>query len=263
MKTRIWMTAAVAIGALTFSMPAAAADDHAVAAAAGAGEGAGIADTVASQELIKETKVLQEAGAFLGPMNVGNHMKYVEYPLGDMLKNYPGLHSPIGQLQVKRDGITMTADVVNFTVPKDMGNGSLSGLFTLDKEGKPSAEGTLKVLLFNQFLEKAPAFFNEKILEGVSLARKQTGEPIPYSIMHVDFRSVEPLHRMKGDRIVYTTGSRVLLYVDGWIFPMYMKAYLYKEGNDYRAIGLFAADSVKTEAIEGGNELIHKLTGVK
>lgn len=265
MKTRAWMTAAVLTGALFLGMPAEASESG---TGYGSAEklGAGTAvDSVSAAVpgLAGEAKAFKDTGAFLSNRSLGNHMKYVEYPIKDLVKGDPDLHSPIGQLQVKKDGITMTADVVNFTVPKGDGQQMLDGLFTVDKEGNPSAEGALKILLFNQALGKAPAFLNEKILEGIAMMRKQTGEPIPYSIMHIDFRSVEPLQRMKGDRTVYTTGSRVLLYVDGWIFPMYMKAYLYKEGDDYRAIGIFASDSVKTEAIEGGNQLIHQLTGAK
>lgn len=286
MKTRAWITAAMLTGALFLGMPAEASDSGAAAAGSGrvetaagvgygpsgesgAGEGAGFAETAvdnvsaAVPGLAEEAKALKEAGAFLDSRNLGNHMKYVAYPFIDVVKDHPGLYSPIGQLQVKKDGITMTADVVNFTVPKRDGQQMLDGLFTVDKEGNPSAEGTLKILLFNQALGKAPAFLNERILEGIAMARKRMGEPIPYSIMHVDFRSVEPLHRMNGDRTVYTTGSRILLYADGWIFPMYIKAYLYKEGDDYRTLGIFASDSVKTEAIEGGNQLIHQLTGAK
>lgn len=199
-------------------------------------------------------------GAFLDKMDLGNHRKYVPYPMGDLEKEHPGLKSPVGQLQFTKNGITMTADVLNGSLPKTGQAGQmLSGLFDTDKKGNPSAEGAFKVMLFNQMLEKAPTVINEKILSIIADARKQTGEPIPFSIAHVDFRSVEPLHRVKTEKTVYTTGTRVLIYFDGWVFPMYLKAYVWQDGDNYRFVGITAVDSQKDAALEAGGALMEKI----
>ncbi len=225
----------------------------------GAGEGAGYAAAAAGVVPADADKIAA-VGGFLDPMDLGNQMKYVPYPMGDLAKEYPNLKSPVGQLQVKKHGITMTADVINGAFPKsgDMGQ-LLSGLFDKDKEGNPSAEGTFKVMLFNQMLEKAPTVVNQKILESIAQIRKQTGEPVPFSIAHVEFRSVESLHLVKTERMVYTTGTRVLAYFDGWVFPMYVKAFVWQDGDNYRFVGIFAGDSQKDAALEAGGAMMEKI----
>lgn len=228
---------------------------------AGAGSGTGTGYGVVAEAAAKapEASQLASVGAFLDQMDLGNHMSYVPYPMGDLAKEHPDLKSPIGQLQVRKNGITMTADVLNFQKSTADMKGIMSGLFVKGKDGQVSAEGAFKTMLFNQMLEKAPTVINEKILEGIADVRKRTGEPIPFSIAHVEFRSVEPLHLVKTDQMVYTTGTRVLAYFDGWIIPMYLKAYVWQEGDNYRFVGIFASDSQKEAALDAGGEMMERI----
>lgn len=275
MRKSIWALALT--GALMMGMPAFAEDagaasgagvgmeDAASAAQAGSGMGIGYAASVTGigpSGVMASAKAheIGDVGAFLDAMDLGNHIRYVPYPLGEKDKENPQAKSPVGQLQVKRDGLLMTADVVNGSMPKDSDGGKLlEGLFDRDKEGNPAAEGTFKVMLFNQMLEKAPAVVNQKLLDLVGEARKRTGEPIPFSIAHIEFRGVEALHLVKTDRMVYTTGARVFVYFDGWVIPLYVKGYVWKHEDTYRFVGVWSTDSQKEAALEGAGALMEQV----
>lgn len=199
-----------------------------------------------------------DVGAFLDPMDLGSHMKYVPYPMKDQENDGDSAKSPVGQLQVKKNGILMTADVVNFSKSGADVDQFMSGLFEKDGKGNLAAEGTLKVMLFNQMLEKAPAVVNQKLLDFVGEARKRTGEPIPFSIAHIEFRDVEALHLVKTEKMVYTTGGRVFVYFDGWVIPMYMKGYVWQHGSEYRFVCVWSTDSQREAALSGAGALMEQ-----
>lgn len=250
MKRTAWIGAAALAGALLTGMSALASSDENQKAAGW--DDAGAWET--QDGMAEAAKSLAAAGAFLTEKTFAPTVKYVPYPLPEGLE---GALCPLGQIQLRRDGRLLTADVVNFSLTDSETGGRLGGLFGAEEDAGPG--DALLVFLFNQMLERAPEAINGKILETVSQLRKTTGEAIPYSIARVDFRSVEPLRRLSGRHAVYTAGMRVLIYADGWVFPMYVRAYIDKKGEAYRVIGLFAGDSQKDAAMEGGRFLAEDL----
>lgn len=206
---------------------------------------------------------LSRMGGFLTDRDLGGGVSYhglsPAWPDGE---ERPAGPMPFGQLQIRQNGLVMTADVVNISIPKNEGALAAS-LFRKDENGNVSPEGQAQVALFNAMLGSAGPVINGKILDVIAQVRKEMKDPIPYSFAHVELRSVEALHSMTGERLVYTAGTRVLLYVDGWILPVYLKGYLYEEGNTYRLIAVIANDSVKDAARAAGDRLMEKLTGAE
>lgn len=201
---------------------------------------------------------------FLPAMDLGGHMSYHPMDFSEIAPETAGAPVMWGQLRIERDGILETADVVNLTFASPEMDQALRGLFP--EGGLPlPAEGVQKMALFNRMLGNAGAILNEAILEGIASARRETGEPMPYSILHTELRSTEPLHCMDGmdGALVYTAGSRVLFYVDGWIFPQYVKAYLWKDGGAYRLIAVCANDSQKDSVREAADRLVKAACGGK
>ena len=87
---------------------------------------------------------------------------------------------PFGQLRIREGGILETAGVVCVTLPENQEtSAALSGLFG-GKSG-PSAEGMMKIGVFNMMLEKAEPMMNAFLLEQIGKLRETSGEPVPYS----------------------------------------------------------------------------------
>lgn len=201
---------------------------------------------------------------FLPAMDLGGHMSYHPLDLSSVAPETADVPMMWGQLRIERDGILETADVWNLTFISPEMDEALRGLFPAGGLPLP-AEGVQKMALFNRMLGNAGAMINEAILEGIASARRETGEPMPYSILHTELRSTEPLHLMDGTdgALVYTTGSRVLLYVDGWVFPQYVKAYLWKDGDAYRLLAVSANDSQKDSVREAADRLAKAAVGAE
>lgn len=212
-------------------------------------------DGAASVGVIGETPA-----GFLTAMDLGDGISY--HPM-DFSEFAPDGKGPMmmGQLRIERDGVMQTADVVNLEGASPELDEALRGLFGADGR-TVTPEGVQKIAVFNHLLGNAGAMLNQALLEGIARVRRETGEPMPYSIVHTELRSVEALHLMQdtGDALVYTTGGRVLLYLDGWVFPQYMKAYLWKDGDSYRLIAVGSNDSQKDAAQEAGDRLVRRCT---
>lgn len=206
---------------------------------------------------------LSRMGGFLTDQDLGGGMSYHSltpaWPDGE---EHPAGPMPFGQIQIRRDGILMTADVVNLSIPQNEG-APVAEIFETQGNGEVFPKGRAQIALFNAMLANAGPVINGKILDIIAQVRREMKDPIPYSFAHVELRSIEPLHAMKGTRLVYTAGTRVLLYVDGWIVPVYLKSYLYEEGQSYRLITVIANDSVKDAARAAGEALITELTGAE
>lgn len=230
---------------------------------AGTGFGASQKGTAVTDAADVLAGSLSRMGGFLTDRDLGGGMSYHSltpaWPDGE---ERPAGPMPFGQIQIRRDGLFMTADVVNVSIPKNEGALAAS-LFKKEENGDISIEGQAQIALFNAMLANAGPVINGKILDIIAQVRKEMKDPIPYSFAHVELRSVELLHSMKGETLVYTAGTRVLLYVDGWMMPLYVKGYLYEEGGVYRSITIFAADSVKDAARAAGDRLITALTGAE
>ena len=254
MKKKLWLTALLAAGALSFP---AAAEEAAPAAAP--------AETlsVVSDDLDAAASVGVIGAADLRPlpaMKLSDTMEYVPFQLTD--EKGKEIPIPFGQLRIREGGILETAGVVCVTLPDDQElSAALSGLF--DKEDGPTAEGVMKIGLFNMMLGKAEPMMNAFLLEQIGKLRETSGEPVPYSIAHIELRSTEALRAMQREPLIYTTGTRALIYADGWIIPVYLKAYLFKEDGAYRAALLFTNDSEKDAAQRAGDLLMKRLAAEK
>ncbi len=257
MKKTAYIAALLLAGA-AWAGPAASAEET-VPAPAAATVSAGSA---VSEELSPAASagVIGEVPAgFLEAADLGDGMSYHPLDLSSFMPEAAGAPVMIGQLRTERDGITQTADVLNLEGRSPEMDALFAGLFGAD--GKTvTPEGVQKIAAFNHMLGNAGAMLNQAILESIAETRRETGEPMPYSILHTELRSVEALHLMRdtGDALVYTTGGRVLLYMDGWVFPQYVRAYLWKSADGYRLIAVSANDSQKDAAQEAGDRLVRR-----
>ena len=191
-------------------------------------------------------------------MDLGDGMSYHPVDLRSLDPTLPET-AVWGQLRIDKDGILQTADVIDLAGENPDLDAVTEGMF--GPGSTVTAEGVQKIALFNTILGRAGAMLNEAILNGIADVRKQSGEPLPYSILHTELRSVEALHLMEGTGggLVYTTGARVLVYADGWVLPGYVRAYLWKVGTSWRAILLWANDSQKDAAQAAGDRLVRRL----
>lgn len=183
MRTKAWMTALLLAGAAAWSVPALAAEPAPAAQAAEA----------AAEELT----ALEKAGGveglpmgFLSAMELGDGVSY--HPM-DIRGIDPLLTAApcLGQLRITGDGITRTADVLNLETRDSQLDVLLAGLFGGEDGRTVTAEGVQKIASFNHMLGNAGAMMNQSILEAIAQLRRETGEPMPYSILHTELRSVE------------------------------------------------------------------------
>lgn len=190
---------------------------------------------------------------FLEEMKLSSAARYVPFRLTESKRDLP-----MGQLQIKKNGTTSVVYVLNCVLSEKETKEHIAPLFA---EGSSSERGLL-LLVVNAAATQAEGMLNEKILEGIEALRKEWKDPIPYNVARVELRDIEPLHETE-ERRAYTAGVRFFAYADGWVVPMYVKAYLYPDGKDYRVVGLLANDSERKEAKEAGDLLIAKLAPKK
>ena len=243
MKKKLWLTALLLSG--TLISPAAAAETEPSSPLGAVSVLSDDLGAAASAGVIGENDFRP-----LPAMKLSGTMDYVPFQLTDE------------QLRIREGGILETAGVVCVTLPENQEtSAALSGLFG-GKSG-PSAEGMMKIGVFNMMLEKAEPMMNAFLLEQIGKLRETSGEPVPYSIAHIELRSTEALRAMQTEPLIYTTGTRALIYADGWIIPVYLKAYLFKEDGAYRAALLFTNDSEKDAAQRAGDLLMKRLAAEK
>lgn len=61
--------------------------------------------------------------------------------------------------------------------------------------------------------------------------------------LDVSLSRMEPLRRVEGENyVLYTAGTGITLSSGGLILPLYGRAYMYKDGGDYRFVMLVAGD---------------------
>ncbi len=262
MRQRKWITAAALAVCLSFG-GAAMAETGGIGAAPH-GLGASQKGTAVTDMGDIPAGYFPHFKGFLKDMTLGEGLSYhafsPEVSVPETEESASAEPQPFGQIQIRRDGLVMTADVVNLSIPKNEG-APAAAIFERQVNGNISPEGQARINLFNAMLGNAGSAVNGKILDLIAQVRKEMKDPIPYSFAHVELRSIEPLHAMKEKRLVYTAGTRVLLYVDGWIVPVYLKSYLYEEGQAYHLITVIANDSVKDAARAAGDRLVETLTG--
>lgn len=253
MKKKLWLTALLLSG--TLISPAAAAETEPSSPVGAVSVLSDDLGAAASAGVIGENDFRP-----LPAMKLSGTMDYVPFQLTD--EKGKEIPIPFGQLRICEGGILETAGVVCVTLPENQEtSAALSGLFG-GKSG-PSAEGMMKIGVFNMMLEKAEPMMNAFLLEQIGKLRETSGEPVPYSIAHIELRSTEALRAIQTEPLIYTTGTRALIYADGWIIPVYLKAYLFKEDGAYRAALLFTNDSEKDAAQRAGDLLMKRLAAEK
>lgn len=197
-----------------------------------------------------------EAGAeFLPVLDLGEGVTYTPAERTSIVPDAVDFPMLSGQLRIERGGIVQTADVITLeSLSAEMGS-MFDGLFP--EAGPVSPEGLRKITNFNRNLGNAQAMVNQLLVHTVARMRAETGEPMPYSLLYMEMRNVEAMHRLaEVNPLVYTTGGRILFYADGWIFPQYVKAYLWKAGPSYRVVILWTSDSQKEAVQEAGLRLV-------
>lgn len=73
----------------------------------------------------------------------------------------------------------------------------------------------------------------------------------------VSISSIEPVRRSEGvNSILYTTGAEITLSSEGLILPLYGRAYLYKDGEDYRIVMLLTGDDSKQPMVYALEDMV-------
>ncbi len=175
---------------------------------------------------------------------------------------YTGMRSPksgetlpMGQIYVSQKNVDMTAHVFSFASDAPEVAEVLAGVFASDENGNVGKECLDALKAFNDNLAGLPVAANMGILKAVEGIRAATGEDIPYSLFYTDFRAVESLHLLRAPVRIATTGVRLYLYVDGWVLPMYVKAYVWQEGGGYRFLLTEMADAEKDALMKTSDAL--------
>lgn len=162
---------------------------------------------------------------------------------------------PVGQIHLRQKDIDMTANVISFASDAPEIDEALAGVFASDENGNVGKECVDALKVFNEKLTGLPLAANLGILKAVEGIRAATGKDIPYSIFYTDFRAVESLHLLRAPTRIATTGVRLYLYADGWVIPMYVKAYVWQEDEGYRFLLTFSADNEKDPLIKASDAL--------
>ena len=230
------------------------------------------AEEAASQEVVAEEILLTEAGgAELEMPEKGLPVSGVDFTacpgLSRNLKLSPdayftagrspkfGETLPVGQIYVSQKDVDMTAYVLTFASDAPEVADALDGVFTLDENGQVGKECVEALRVFNEKLVALPVAANMGILKAVEGIRAATGEDIPYSMFYTDFRAVESLHLLRAPVRIATTGVRLYLYADGWVLPMYVKAYVWPEDGGYRFLLTEMADAEKDALTDASDRL--------
>ncbi len=162
---------------------------------------------------------------------------------------------PVGQICLTKKDVDMTAHVFSFVTHAPEVADALDGVFASDENGNVGKECVEALKVFNEKLIGLPIAANMGILKAVEGLRAATGEDIPYSLFYTDFRAVESLHLLRAPVRIATTGVRLYLYMDGWVLPMYVKAYVWQEDGGYRFLLTEMADAEKDALLKASDAL--------
>ncbi len=161
----------------------------------------------------------------------------------------------MGQIWLSQKDVDMTAQVISFMSDAPEIEEEFAGVFASDENGNVGKECVDALKKFNMKLSTLPLSVNMGILKAVEDIRAATGKDVPYSIAYADFRAVESLHLLRAPTRIATTGVRLYLYADGWVIPMYVKAYVWQEDEGYRFLLTFSADNEKDPLIKASDAL--------
>ena len=222
-----------------------------------------VADAVPAVEMSAEEKAEKDVlmtvvtdhpvsfDAFLDDISFSKNVNFAAFHRPDT-----GELAPVGQLQMKKGGRDMVAEVLTVSSRDKRLDPYLAKIFESDKNGNVT-ENVVKALAdFNQKLSAMPLATNAGILKAVGELREMTGQEIPFSIAYTDFRTVESLHLLRTPERIATTGVRLFAYVDGWVFPVYVKGYVWKPNQEeYRFLFALMADNEKEELKQAADNL--------
>ncbi len=160
-----------------------------------------------------------------------------------------------GQIFLTEKDVDMMAYVASFASHAPEVKKALAGVFASDENGNVGKECVEALKDFNENLASYPLAFNMSILKAVEGLRAATGEDIPYSLFYADFRSMESIHLLRAPVRIATTGARLYLYADGWVIPMYVKAYVWQEDGGYRFLLTEMDDAEKDPLLKASDAL--------
>lgn len=160
---------------------------------------------------------------------------------------------PFGELIVKKD-VTAMAFVINFIIPGNQVPVEMKELFENDGAGQP-AETAKKVMASanNMVLYNAEAMINGAFRSVIELENKYKIEKLPLDFATVQIKDIEPVQRK--ERNVCTFGGRFLGQVDGFLVPLYFRAYIIKKGENCRILGVVTSDAEREMMKNGADRL--------
>lgn len=159
---------------------------------------------------------------------------------------------PFGELIVKKD-VTAMAFVINFIIPGNQVPAEMKALFENDGAGQPAETAKKVMASANMVLYSAEAMMNDAFRSGIAFENKYKIEKLPLDFATVQIKDIEPVQRK--EKNVCTFGGRFLGQVDGFIMPLYFRAYIIKKGENCRILGVVTSDAEREMMKNGADKL--------
>lgn len=159
---------------------------------------------------------------------------------------------PFGELIVKKD-VTAMAFVINFIIPGNQVPAEMKALFENDGAGQPAETAKKVMASANMVLYSAEAMMNGAFQSGIALENKNKKEKLPLDFATVQIKDIEPVQWK--EKNVCTFGGRFLGQVDGFIMPLYFRAYIIKKGENCRILGVVTSDAEREMMKNGADRL--------
>ena len=205
------------------------------------------------QPFLKQKMHLGKAAEFI-PVRYTNPEGAVTENRG----NRPGLPwkdgdvLPFGELIVKKD-VTAMAFVINFIIPGNQVPAEMKELFENDGAGQPAEKAKKVMASANMTLYSAEAMMNDAFRGLIELQNKYKIEKLPLDFATVQIKDIEPVQRK--EKNVCTFGGRFLGQVDGFLVPLYFRAYIIKKGENCRILGVVTSDAEREMMKNGADKL--------
>lgn len=159
---------------------------------------------------------------------------------------------PFGELIVKKD-VTAMAFVINFIIPGNRVPAEMKALFENDGAGRPAETAKKVMASANMTLYSAETIMNGGFRSGIALENKYKKEKLPLDFATVQIKDIEPVQR--NEKNVCTFGGRFLGQVDGFLVPLYFRAYIIKKGENCRILGVVTSDAEREMMKNGADRL--------
>ena len=159
---------------------------------------------------------------------------------------------PFGELIVKKD-VTAMAFVINFIIPGNRVPAEMKALFENDGAGRPAETAKKIMASANMTLYSAETIMNGGFRSGIALENKYKKEKLPLDFATVQIKDIEPVQRK--EKNVCTFGGRFLGQVDGFLVPLYFRAYIIKKGENCRILSVVTSDAEREMMKNGADRL--------